>query len=401
RLPSVITVKTVEGKRVAETVYGAVMPEELFGDVTKTRVDRAKYKITPSNFDAALDAILDEKPYPIKAVFIIGSSLIMREANVKKVIEALKKLELFVVIDVLPIDDVDYADYVLPDTIFLERDEMTSTKWTLHAVVQKQSKVVDPPEGFEVRDALWIMFEIARKAFPERAQALGWSDKYANYKIYEDEFLHKLEDSIISRLATTWKIDKEELKKTLEEEGYYVLKKKEYYVRPYKTALGTPSGKAEIYSLTALANDLDPLPDYTPPPAYTLPRAPNEFYLVNGKGPLTSVHASLMEPMKFVGDRSVWMNPRDAERLGINDGDMIELEGIDTGFKARARVKVTERVREGVLFTYSMMWGRLSRLLPEDHFVKEGVNPNSFAKAYVTPIVGGGASNSSVRVRKL
>lgn len=401
RFPSIITVKTVEGKRYAETVYGASMPEEMFGDVRVTRVDRAKYKLTTATFDAVLDAILTGEPYPIKALFIIGTSPIMRDMNTAKVIEAYKKLDLLVVIDILPTDDVDYADYVLPDTIFLEREELTATKWTLHAVVQRQSKVVDPPEGFDVRDALWIMFEIARRAFPERAKALGWDDRYADYHRYKEEFLHKLDEAILKRLADTWKIDKDTLVKELEEKGFYILKKKEYYVRPYRTALGTPSGKVEIYSLTALANGLDPLPDYRPPPAYTLPRAPDEFYLVNGKSPLTSVHASLMEPMKFIGDRSVWMNPRDAERLGIKDGDLVELEGIDTGVKVRARVKVTNRVREGVLFTYAQMWGRRSKLLPENHFAREGVNPNMLARGYVIPIVGGGASNCSVRVRKL
>ncbi|MDM7275802.1 MAG: molybdopterin-dependent oxidoreductase, partial [Thermoprotei archaeon] len=302
KFPPMITVKTVEGKRVAETVYGAMMPEELFGDVTKPRVDKAKYALTPSTFDAVLDAILKEEPYPIKALFVMGTSPILRDMNVKKVIEAYKKLDLLVVIDVLPIDDVDYADYVLPDTIFLEREEIDATKWTLHVSVQKQSKVVDPPEGFDVRDALWAMFEIVRRAFPERAQALGWSDRYADYKIYKEEFLHKIHESVTSKFAAAWGIDKEELKRKLDEEGYYFVKKKDYYVRPYKVAIGTPSGKVEIYSLAALAADLDPLPDYVPPPAYTLPRAPDEFYLVNGKSPLTSVHASLMEPMKFVGD---------------------------------------------------------------------------------------------------
>lgn len=400
KLPSIITVKTVEGKKVAETVYGARMPEELFGDVTKLRVDKAKYPLTPSTSDALLDAILEEKPYPIKALFTIGTSMIMRDMNTKKVTDALKKLELLVVIDVLPIDDTNYADYILPDTIFLERDEITFTKWSLHAVVQRQSKVVDPPEGFDARDALWVIFEIVRRAFPERAKALGWDDRYADYKIYKEEFLPKIEEAVISKLAAAWNIDKEKLKKALEEEGYYVLKKKEYYVTPYKTALGTPSGKVEIYSLAALANGLDPLPDYIPPP-YAKPKAQDEFYFISGKAPLTSVHASLMEPMKFIGDRSVWMNPKDAERLGIRSGDVVELESIDTGVKARAKVKVTKRVREGVLFVYSNMWGWMSKLLPEDHFAKEGVNPNWLNKGYVTPIVGGGSCNCSVRVRKL
>ncbi|MEM4962064.1 MAG: molybdopterin-dependent oxidoreductase [Acidilobaceae archaeon] len=401
RFPSIITVRTIEGKRYAETVYDARMPEELFGDVGAPRVDRVKYRLTPATFDAILDAIIKEDPYPIKALFVIGTSPIMRDMNTSKVIEAYKKLDLLVVIDILPQEDVDYADYVLPDTIFLERDEITSTKWTLHASVQVQNRVIDPPEGYDVRDALWVMFEIVRRAFPERAVALGWSSEYANYKKYEEEFLHKLNEGIISRLVATWKLDKEAFTRELNEKGYYILKRKEYYVRPYKTALGTPSGKIEIYSLTALANKLDPLPDYSPPPAYTLPKAPNEFYLVNGKGPLTSVHASLMEPMKYVGDRSIWMNPRDAERLGIRDGDLIELEGIDTRAKAVARVKVTNRVREGVLFVYSQMWGRRSKLLPQNHFAREGINPHWFSKDYVVPIVGGGASNSSVRVRKL
>ena len=401
KFPPLISVKTVGSKRVAETVYGASMPEEMFGDVTKTRVDKARYPLTPATFDAVLDAILEEKPYPIKALFLIGTNPLLRDMNTRKIIEAYKKLDLLVVIDIMPTDDADYADYILPDTTFLEREEIVSTKWTLHASVQKQSKAVDPPKDFDVRDALWTMFEIARRAFPERAKALGWDSRYADYKVYEEEFKHKLDEAILSSLAKAWNIDKEKLKIALEEEGYYILSKKKYYVRPYKTPLTTPSGKAEIYSLAALDAGLDPLPDYIPPPAYTPPKAPDEFYLVNGKSPLISVHASLMEPLKFVGDRSVWMNPRDAKRLGIHDGDIVELEGIDNGWKARVRVKVTERVREGVLFTYAMVSGRMSKLIPKDHFAREGINPNWFAKGYVVPIVGGGASNSSVRVRKL
>jgi thiosulfate reductase/polysulfide reductase chain A len=38
----------------------------------------------------------------------------------------------------------------------------------------------------------------------------------------------------------------------------------------------------------------------------------------------------------------------------------VELEGIDNGFKARARIRVTNRVREGVLFAYAFLGGRRS-----------------------------------------
>jgi thiosulfate reductase/polysulfide reductase chain A len=401
RFPSAITVVTRDGKRYARTFYDAEMPEELFGDVGAPRVDRAKYRVTPATFDAVLDAILTGDPYPIRALFVIGTTPIHRDMDVDKIKEALGKLDLLVVIDILPQDIVDYADYVLPDTTYLERDEFTTVKWTLHAAVHLQRKITEPPEGCDARSALWIMFEIARRAFPERARALSWRDEYADYHKFE-ELEESLGEILIRKVADTWKTSLETLRKELEDKGHYTLKKKEYMVSPYKKALGTPSGKCEIYSLTALGLGLDPLPDYRPPPAYPLPKADDEFYLVNGKGPLISAHALLMEPMRFFKHLwSVWMNPRDAERLGIKDGDLVELESLaKPGKRVKARVWVTEMVREKVLFTYSFV-GRRSKLLLEHHFAREGVNINELNKAYVIPIVGGGASNTSVRVRRV
>ncbi len=131
----------------------------------------------------------------------------------------------------------------------------------------------------------------------------------------------------------------------------------------------------EIYSITALRNKLDPLPDYQDP-LYTRPKAPDEFYLVNGKDPGVSCHFALTPNAKYLGDRTVWMNPKDAERLGVKDGDEVELEGIDNGFKARTRVRVTNRVREGVLFTYPLLGGRRSSLITQQFaFLREGMNP--------------------------
>ncbi|MCS7106494.1 MAG: molybdopterin-dependent oxidoreductase [Acidilobaceae archaeon] len=398
--PSFVTERTVEGRRVAETVYGARMPEAMFADRHAPRVDRVKYPENTSTFDVVFDAILKGDPYPIKALFLIGSSPMAREMKTSKVIEAYKNLELLVVIDVLPQDDVDYADYVLPDTIFLERDETTDIKWSLHAATHVQKKMLDPPPDVDARDALWIMFEIARRAFPERAYALGWKDEYADHKRYREEFMKSFEEAVKSRLASNWRMDVAVVRRELDEKGYIMFKPKEFGVRPYRTALPTPSGKVEIYSLRAVTVGMDPLPDQRPP-LYTLPKAPNEFYLVNGKSPNVSVHAALMEPMKYLIERSVWMNPKDAERLGIKDGDLIELEGIDTGVKRRARVKVTERVREGVLFTYAQSAGRTSKLLPPDHFAREGINPHHLNDARPAPGTGGNTHNTSVRVRKV
>ncbi|MEM0197362.1 MAG: molybdopterin-dependent oxidoreductase [Fervidicoccaceae archaeon] len=400
-VPSILTITTSGGKRYAQTVYGAKMPEDMFANAADKRVDQLKYPLTLGTFDAVMDAIIKGDPYPIKALFVIGTAPMHRDMDLNKVIKAYENLELMVFINILYQDDVDYADYVLPDTTFMEREDVFSTAWTPHAVVQKTNKVLDPPADADPRDVLWVMFEIARRAFPERAYALGWSDDYADYSKYKTNFVPMVQNSVISGVASKWNIPVDVLKAQLQSNGFYILKKKSYYSRPYKTPLGTPSGKVEIYSLSALGSGLDPLPKQSPP-SYTLPSASNEFYLVNAKGPLTSQQATILEPAKYLDDRTVWMNPEDASRLGIRDGDTIELESLDIpGVKAQCEVRLTTRVRKGVLYVYAQTGGRIGKwLLNMKHFSTQGINPEAFAAAKVTPIIGAGTANSTVRVRR-
>jgi Anaerobic dehydrogenases, typically selenocysteine-containing len=315
-------------------------------------------------------------------------------------VEALKKLELVVAVDIFPHDHVDYAHFVLPDLMFLERDEVATVKWTLHAALQMSHKALDPPPGVDARHAPWVLMEIIRRAWPDRAKAVGYDERYADPRKFE-EWEHQLVEEALKRVANRFEVSVDDIRKALEEKGFVVLKKKSYGTRPYKTKLGTPTGKVEIYSITALQNKLDPLPDYREP-LYTRPRAPDEFYLVNGKDNMVSSHFAFTPNAKYLGDRAVWMNPRDAERLGIKDGDMVELEGIDNGFKVKARVRVTNRVREGVLFTYAFLGGRKSLLITEQFsFLREGVNPQWFATGKIEPVVGSVPTNSTVRVRRL
>lgn len=80
-------------------------------------------------------------------------------------------------------------------------------------------------------------------------------------------------------------------------------------------------------------------------------------------------------PSKYTGDRTIWMNPVDAERLGIETGDMIECEGLDTGVRGVSAVTVTNRVMAGVLFSYGFSSGiRTKKLLPAYEWVREGLN---------------------------
>lgn len=107
---------------------------------------------------------------------------------------------------------------------------------------------------------------------------------------------------------------------------------------------------------------------------------------------------------RFLVPQALHMNPLDAERLGIRDGDVVEVEGLDTGKKARVRVRLTRRVVPGAVFTYSYVAGHRTRKVKEDPrfaFLAEGINTHWFTTAYVDKRTGAGANNASVRIRKV
>ncbi len=73
------------------------------------RLDRLLYPLNVSTFDAVYEAIFTGQPYLVKALFIVGTSLLQRDARYHMAVEALKKLELVVAIDIFPHDHIDYA----------------------------------------------------------------------------------------------------------------------------------------------------------------------------------------------------------------------------------------------------------------------------------------------------
>ncbi|MBP1449244.1 MAG: molybdopterin-dependent oxidoreductase [Thermoproteus sp.] len=390
KFPGIITI----GADKIDTILGVSLPP-----FKAKRVDWIKYPLAMSSFDAVLDAILTGQPYPIKALIIVATAPFHRDVNTEKLKRALQSLDLVISIDILPQDHVDWSDYVFPDLMFLEREELDSGRWILDAAVVWSNKVLDPPPDVDARHALWVLFELVRRAWPDKAAAIGYTAEYADYLKFE-KFEGLIKSKVLDYLAKAWNISREELEGQLRAKGYYLLKRKAYDVKPYKSKLTTPTGLVEIYSLTALKYGLDPLPDWTPPSAYTIPRAPDEFYLVAAKDQVVSGHFVFTRVSKYLTERCVWMNPADAERLGIKDGQVVTLEGLDNGFTAKTCIRVTNRVRPGVLFAYHLAGGHVSALVGGDYqFLRHGINPNWFTKGYVAPVIGSAAMNSSVRVR--
>ena len=83
------------------------------------------------------------QPYPIKAWIVYGQNIfesIPQKPNTRKAIE---QLDLMVVVDVLPGEQADYADIVLPSTTFLEHTDLYFAYG--HYYLQMARPAVAPP----------------------------------------------------------------------------------------------------------------------------------------------------------------------------------------------------------------------------------------------------------------
>ncbi len=399
RLPAPIS-RDREG-RVTTILGHSFVMEEI------RRVDELKYPEANGTFDVVLETIITGQPYPIKALFTVGSTIFQRDPNTKRVEEALKKLDLIVTNEILAQELTDWSDYVLPAETYLERGRLASISWTMTAAVSSAERVTTPPPGVEARPDTWILLEILRRAYPERAALVGYDQRFADLAVFRREFSRPIREKRIDGLAAAWNLDPAALREELRNKGFKVLRGQRYYQIPYVRGFDSPSGRFEIYALRPVLRGFRPhgFAQYFPPPAFTAPREANEFILVNGKNLVSGSGTSgLSFPARFFTCQAVWFNPEDATRLQLADGDQIEVEGLDTGWRARAQARVTPRVRPGVLYLNNYSGGYRQRKVAEDErfrFLSQGLNPHWFAKGHIEPITGAGANNSSVRIRKV
>ncbi len=92
---------------------------------------------TPDMWEAALAGRL-------KALWIVGYDVAQTDPNLKKVHEALRRVEFLVVQDLFMSETAGFAHLVLPGASFLEKD---GTFTNLERRVQRIRKAVDPPTG--------------------------------------------------------------------------------------------------------------------------------------------------------------------------------------------------------------------------------------------------------------
>jgi thiosulfate reductase/polysulfide reductase chain A len=338
-----------------------------------------------------LKAIKTGEPYPIKVLFLIGCD--MRASHSPEWKEAFQKVDFIVKSHVWPDDDVDYADLVLPEATYLERDDGFEVV-----------RALDP----EDKDAEFTFLAVTPKVVEPQFEERPWTDyiKELSQRIgFGESYDFSLDEYWNFLLAPTG-IDIGYLRK----HGVYcptpLGRKKVEFGKKERWA--TDTGRLNLYGCEMVdrwykgnQNPLfDPLPIYHP--TSVEPKAENEFYLINGKCSYFWCNFYRNNPMLLerylegdLGNTLLWINARRAALLGIRDRDWVWIESEATRIKEKVRVKVTEGIHPAAVW-HVYGYGHKSSLMDKASRARDGINVNDFVPERSVPWTAGQAHCEAV-----
>ncbi len=275
------------------------------------------------------EVLLTGKPYPIKAMIICGGNPILTWPNTKKVLEALKKLEFLVVIDIFMTETAKLANLVLPACTFLEKTGIFDYSLSGIPYVAFRNKVVEPL--YESWSDWKIWFELAKR--------MG----------YEEYFPWENEEEAIEEMLKPTGLTIKKLKENSAGLFYGSKKPGDYEGRGFRT----PTKKIEFYSETLKNLGYDPLPTHVEPLESPLnPSLAEEYPLVltTGARSLYYTHSryrNLEVLRKNEPEPTVEVHPKTAEKLNVSNGETVIVKTLRGSIKVKA--KITEDILPGVV----------------------------------------------------
>jgi anaerobic selenocysteine-containing dehydrogenase len=318
--------------------------------------------------DEIYRAILQKKPYPVKALVCFGANLLLAHADGARGRVALKELDFYVHADLFMNPTAELADVILPVASAFEREALRAgfeVSADAQAFVQLRPRVV-PPRG-ESRSDTEIVFQLARR--------LGLAAHFWDGDI-DAAYRHQLSPSGLSV---------EELRSR---PGGVRLPVQTRYRKFAEMKDGaprgflTPSAKIELYSQKMLEHGYPPLPEYEEPLVSPVSRPDliERFPLVLTCAKHTlfceSQHRALPSLRRRALEPEVELHPSAAAERGIDAGDWVCIETPAGSVKARARLN--ESLAPDVVCGQHGWWQACSEIGAPgyDAFGPEGANYN-------------------------
>lgn len=278
------------------------------------------------------DVILENKPYPLRAMIVIGGNPILTWPNSNKLYKALRSLDFLVVMDIFMTKTAKLADLVIPGTLAIERYELWNRTGTLAKnILGISPKLFDSEYGMSEWQFITKLAERMgyKKEFPWKTEERALADRFKNFgKSYEE----------LLDLPYGYE--------------YEPLKEKKYEESGFKT----PSKKVEIYSQTLKEMGIEPLPVYHEPV-----ESPLSTKDLKDEYPLTvSTGARYLEywhsrhrNIEFIKKHSrekepiAKIHPKTAAVQDIKNGEIVAIENLRGSI--RIKIDITEDVIPGTV----------------------------------------------------
>jgi thiosulfate reductase/polysulfide reductase chain A len=258
-------------------------------------------------------AILNEDPYPIKALIVNRFDPLMSIPDSNLTRAALDKLDLIVTIDINYSDIAWYSDVILPESIYLERTDSVQQANGLKPQMFLRMQAVPP--RYDTRPGAVILKQLA--------EHLGIG-QYFPYTDVEDLVQWQLE-------GTGFTIEDFKAKGSVS-----YTDKQIFWDRMDGLKFKTPSGKIEFVSSLLHQAGFESLPKYEP----ILSPPEGEFRLVTGRCALHTHVSTQNNPYlnEIVPENLLWINAKPAAKLGIQNGDRVTVSSSRGSGNLRAYV---------------------------------------------------------------
>ncbi len=272
------------------------------------------------------DAMRTGKPYPVKAWIAMRHDpfTAMPDPQAQKL--AFDNCDLLVSIDTHYSEFGWYCDVILPESMYLERDNPVCVQKGPKPRLAVRRKAVEPV--YDTRPG-WEIFK-------ELADRLDLQD-YFPHSTIEDIWAWQLEPTGLT-------ID------DFQEKGFVELTDEVimYDRDSLDGKIKTPSGKIEIISSKLTDAGLESLKPYISPS-----KPPKgQFRLVFGRSAVHTHGHTINNILLYelMPENTLWINTRVASKLNVKEGEIVDVIAAD-GFKQRIKAHVTDFIHPECVFT--------------------------------------------------
>ena len=324
--------------------------------------------IAVAHNSSVIKAIITGEPYPVKSMIIADANPVMTYPDPRRVIEALNKLEISIVLAFTPSPTSELADLILPRKHPFEQNGIMFNR--KGNCLTATPKLVEPPEG--CRDVIEILYRLAERMVQQghiEKNLIPWQnmDEHVEWRLSETEFSFQ---DLCESGATAIELP---------------------YQKYTERGFRTPSGKVEFYSSLLERYGYEPLPVYrecAESPG-NLPHQAKKYPLLLSTRREADLWLSRTVEENWFRELTPYpqlqIHPDTARERGIKPGDMVIVETPRGTFQHLAAL--TEDVHPQVV-DGTFGWWLPERKAPERGCLETNVNAAMSFDAPYDPVVG-------------